>query len=352
MIRALATRSTPDSPDSLGALSRRGLLGGVLGLGAAAGLAACGSSGGSAADPGGSTSGSGTPSSSAPSTRTVDSANGPIEVPAQPQRVVCVDSFSMAALFDLGLDPVGIYDAGEQYVEPQFLTKWKAIPKISGGSVAGQIDVEKVAALNPDLILGIDAMKPPYDELKAIAPTVILSFSTATHPWKQMPAATAEAVGLTSALTTLEQQYAARTAELKKTYASVLAKTRWDILQGGFDQGQFWLYGPKSDTGGILADAGARFASGSAGVGVEKGISYEEIGTLHDSDAILYYTTNDGKPANLAPALFGQTLWKQLPAVQAGRLYGTIYYLPTCYSDALGLLDDFEKSLQALGGAA
>jgi iron complex transport system substrate-binding protein len=347
MTPELLTRPTPDVDrtfaEIVAGLTRRGLIGGALGLGAAAGLAACGSSesGGAAPSDG-----------SSPTTRTVASANGPIEVPVHPQRVVCVDSFSMASMFDLGQDPVGIYDAGEQYVEPQFLTKWKAIPKISGGSAAGQIDVEKVAALKPDLIIGIDAMKPPYDELKAIAPTVILSFSTATHPWKQLAQATAETVNLPNALSGLQQKYAARAAQIKQTYADVLAKSRWDILQGGFDQGQFWLYGPKSDTGNILSDAGIRFASGSSSVPVEKGLSYEEIGTLHDADAILYYTTNDGKPANLGPQLFSQALWKQLPAAGSGHLYGTIYYLPTCYSDALGLLDDFEKALKALGGAA
>jgi len=339
MTLLLPERPCADAPaQTLDSLTRRGILGTGIGAAAVLGLAACGSDA-SPAD-----------SSTAGSTRKLDSANGVVEVPAHPTRIVTIDTYSMAAMFDLGMDPVGVYDAGEQYVEPQFLDRWKKIPKVSGGSVAGSIDVEKVAALSPDLIIGIDAMKPPYSQLKAIAPTVILSFSAAKAPWRDLAEATADAINLPRPMKKLESEYAARTAHIKTTYADVLAATRFDVIQGGFDKGQFWLYGPGSPSHDILADAGARFASASAGVKVQKPTSYEQIGKLSDADAIIYYATNDGKPANLAPALFAQPLWKRLPAVEKDALFGSIYFLPGCYSDALGLLDDFEKTLTKLGG--
>ena len=94
------------------ALTRRGLLAGGLGTAALLGLSACGLD-----QP------HDTSDVSTPATRKVDSVNGPISVPAHPKRVVTLDGFSMAAMFDLGLTPAGVYSAGEQYVEPQFLAE-------------------------------------------------------------------------------------------------------------------------------------------------------------------------------------------------------------------------------------
>ena len=319
-------------------LTRRGFLRGTAGTAGLLTLAACGAS---------------PPSSSSASaaTRKVVSVNGTITVPAEPKRVVTTDDYSMATLFDLNFAPVGVYSAGAQYVEPQYLARWQVIPKISAGSVGGAVNVEKVAALKPDLILGIDAAKPPYSDLKDIAPTVIMPFSKAAVPWSAMAADTANAVNRGSGLAALEKRYTEAAARIKATYAAVLARTRWDILQGGFNQGQYWLYGPQSSIGRILAAAGVRFASGSASVTAADGeqtLSYEEIGDLSSADAIYYYATNNGKPANYGPQLFAQPLFTELSAVKAGHLYGTVYFLPSSYGDAIQALDVLEKALARL----
>src|SRR5262249_52024602 len=118
------------------ALTRRGFLAGTGTAATLLSVAACGAG----------------PGAKPVATRTASSVHGPVVVPAQPKRVVTLDGFTMAALFDLGLRPVGVYSAGEQYVEPQFLRGWRAITKISDGTVGGAVDLEKVAALRPDLI--------------------------------------------------------------------------------------------------------------------------------------------------------------------------------------------------------
>ncbi|WP_228558985.1 iron-siderophore ABC transporter substrate-binding protein [Catenulispora pinisilvae] len=320
-------------------LTRRGLLaGGIAGL-AGLGLAACGGSDGKGHTP-----------SASGSTRTVSSVNGAIAVLANPTRVVTLDGFTMAAMFDLGAAPIGVYSAGEQYVEPQFVERWRQIPKISDGTVGGAVDLEKVVALRPDLILGIDGQKPPYEQLKEIAPTVILPFNASNAPWRDMAQDTATALGQADALAALRKRYTERAAGIKATYADELGKLRWNLLQGGFDNGQFWLYGAASPIGGILADAGVKFADASQAVGAtgQQSMSYETIGKLQNADAIFYYATNTGAPANLGPQLFAQPLWKTLPAVTTDRLYGTVYFLPSGYSDALGVLDALEAALKKL----
>ena len=319
-------------------LTRRRFLGAGAGAATALGLTACGASD------------TGSTVSAPAETRQVPSVHGPVTITARPERVVTLDGFTMAAMLDIGVDPVGVYSAGEQYVQPQFLAAWRKIPKISDGSVGGEIDLEKVAACKPDLILGIDAQKPPYEQLTAIAPTVILAFSRSNAPWRDMADDTAAVLGRRRAFDKLERRYRARVQHIKTRYADTLARTRWDVLQGGFDNGQYWLYGPKSPIAGILADAGVRFAHGSASVkgGNQQSMSYERIDALADADAIFYYATNDGEPANLGPKLFAQPGFEALPAARAGHLFGSIYFLPSGYSDAIGALESLADALEQL----
>ena len=125
-------------------LTRRGFLTGAAGAAALLGLTACGSSG---HDAGGSS------SAAAPTTRTVSTAKGNVTVPADPKRIVAVQPTALATLLDIGVGVVGAYDQGADYISPRYKAKWQAAPKIG---TAGQIDVEKVAALHPDLIIGLD----------------------------------------------------------------------------------------------------------------------------------------------------------------------------------------------------
>ncbi|MGA5699032.1 ABC transporter substrate-binding protein [Peterkaempfera bronchialis] len=336
---------SPLRPD--GMPTRRRLLGSAAGAAALLGLAACGSGGSGGSGSKGAAGASA--GASAATTRVVDTAKGKVTVPARPQRVVILNDFPMAAMFDLGQLPVGLFNAGEEYVAQPYLERWRSIPKVSNG-VGGTVEVEKVAALQPDLIIGIDAQPNlPYEQLSRLAPTVLLPFSKSKTPWRDMAEQTAVVLGLPDALAKLKQRYADRAAQIRKERAAVLARYRWALLQGGFDEGQWWLYGPESNIGGILAAAGARFSSGSVRVKEQASVSYELVTSrLSDADAIFYYTTNDGKPANLGPKLFAQQSFQKLPAVRAGHLYGSIAFLPAGYTEALMALDDFDSALRKL----
>ncbi|MFT3863710.1 MAG: ABC transporter substrate-binding protein [Solirubrobacterales bacterium] len=312
-------------------LTRRKLIGsgalGALGLG----LAACGGGG----------SGSSTVAGSG--TRTVKSVKGPIEVPAEPTRVVSIQPSTADTLYDLGLAPVGVYDLGAEYVSPRYRPQWNKATKVGDD---GEISVEKVAALEPDLIIGVDYEwnTDVYGKLREIAPTVI---APATG-WREISHSTADAVDRLAQLAELQKELATRSAQIRVKYAKQLGESEWDILQGGFEPGSFWLYGPESDAGEILAGAGVRFASASAGVRGEEGepLSYEKIGVLESAGAIGFYANFDGTPNNEGPALFSQAAWKQLPAVKAGRTVPIPDFLPGGYGDALAILDELEAGLK------
>ncbi|WP_431038516.1 ABC transporter substrate-binding protein [Streptomyces sp. P6-2-1] len=328
--------------------SRRRVLASAAGVLAAAGLAACSSD----SDDGGKK-GAGSPDSAGSpdtaGTRTVDTAKGKVKVPAHPRRVVAINDFPMSAMFDMDLTPAGVFDAGEEYVPARDLTRWRAVPKVSDG-VGGEIRVEKVAALAPDLIIGIDAQTNlPYKQLSALAPTVLLPFTKSKNPWRDMAEQTADVLGEHGKLDALKKEYGTKAAAIREEHAKALAATHWALLQGGFDEGQWWLYGHGSPIGAILADAGAVFSAASRRLDVQQAVSYELIANkLGDADAVFYYTTNDGKPANLGPKLFAQPAFTKLAAAQAGKLFGSVFFLPGGMRDAIAALDDFDKALRKL----
>ncbi|RLP77944.1 hypothetical protein D9V32_01020 [Mycetocola tolaasinivorans] len=311
----------------------------LLALGGAAlalTLAACGTSA-----PGGD-------ASAAAETRTVKTAEGSVKIPAHPERIVSIHSFTTESLLDFGVTPIGVEDGGEEYVPQRYLGKWKPIEKIVKG---GTVNFEKIAALKPDLIVGVDVpyLKDAYAKLAAIAPTVYAPFDE-NSSWSTYPEYTADFVNAPAKFTELKKRYDDRIAEVKKTYAAQLEKTKFDVIQGGFDDGNYWIYSDKTQVGTVLTALGARFASATANTpaGENQSVSYERTDLLTDADAIIYYENNDGTPANNIEKLFALPGYQELPAVKAGLSIGTQDFLSGSYSDSLGIIDSIETVLKKI----
>ncbi|SEO36409.1 iron-hydroxamate ABC transporter substrate-binding protein [Paenibacillus sp. OV219] len=100
-------------------------------------------------------------------TITYQSEAGPVEVPANPQRVVVLAGYA-GDLIQLGVPIVGV-DSWSK-ANPNFQDKLKDAAEISDESV------EKILELKPDLIIGMDSVKN-LDKLKQIAPTVVYTYN-------------------------------------------------------------------------------------------------------------------------------------------------------------------------------
>ncbi|ANP79638.1 ABC transporter substrate-binding protein [Bacillus sp. B25(2016b)] len=94
------------------------------------------------------------------------SENGKVEVPANPKRVVVLSSFA-GNVMSLGVNLVGVDSWSKQ--NPRFDSKLKDVAEVSDENV------EKIAELNPDLIIGLSNIKN-VDKLKKIAPTVTYTY--------------------------------------------------------------------------------------------------------------------------------------------------------------------------------
>ncbi|WP_025156793.1 ABC transporter substrate-binding protein [Leifsonia aquatica] len=279
-------------------------------------------------------------------TRSVSTPEGTVTVPSHPKRIVSVHAWTTESLLDFDVAPVGVDNGGEQYVPARYLADWKKTEKVTD---AGTIDFEKIAALKPDLIVGVDVpyLKDAYAKLSAIAPTAFAPFDD-DSTWQDYPKYTADFANTRSRYEALKKTYDDRVASVSSAYAGQLATVKWDVIQGGFDAGNYWIYSDTSPVGAILKQLGAQFASATAGTkaGDNQSVSYEKTGLLSDADALIYYTNNDGTPANNIDKLFALQSYQDLPAVAGGHAVGTPDFLPGSYSDALGVIDAIEKNLK------
>lgn len=98
-------------------------------------------------------------------TITYQSENGPVEVPANPQRVVVLSTFA-GNVQALGVNIVGVDSWSKE--NPRF-------KELKDVEVVSDDNLEKIIELNPDLIIGLSNTKN-VDKLKQIAPTVTFTY--------------------------------------------------------------------------------------------------------------------------------------------------------------------------------
>lgn len=128
-------------------------------------------------------------------TRTITDAKGEtVEVPANPQRVLPLSEPTLDATIALGLKPIATTAGRGQNAIPAYLqSRAKGITSVGG---LGQPNLEKVAALGPDVILldGTAFQDPAViDKLRKIAPTVYVSKTG--ENWRGAFEKTADALG-------------------------------------------------------------------------------------------------------------------------------------------------------------
>jgi iron complex transport system substrate-binding protein len=129
--------------------------------------------------------------------RPVGHSEGISEVPADPVRIVSLDPASLDATC-----AVGVWErvVGASTLDPEFrgdgdqeLYLGPGIAAIPSVGPVGAPDIDAIAGLTPDLIIGSDALgTEAYDALSAIAPTV---FTSSEGGWKDTFLQSAAALG-------------------------------------------------------------------------------------------------------------------------------------------------------------
>ena len=319
-------------------LNRRLFLTGSVGVAGGVLLAACSS--GSTEEP---TAGG----SAAPAEREVQTDKGPVTVPGTPAKVVCADYYGAFAVVDLGLIPVGVGGGGYEGTGAFYGDKLKAVP-VTGDYT--EPDVEKIAAAGPDLILRtIDTPDALYQQLSQIAPTVVISFQQLSL--LDVANRLGDVLGRTAEAQALLTQYQQKTAAVQAKHADTLGKHTFSFVQVATDTA-FWTLGPAWTDTTVLLACGVQLAEPSKSQTEQtKEYSFEQIDILGPSGALLIPAGPDGVTASPDnAAMTDLDLWKNLPAVKAGRVY-PIVSGASSLGTAIQLADRMDTVLTELAGA-
>ncbi|WP_240505311.1 ABC transporter substrate-binding protein [Nocardia mangyaensis] len=266
----------------------------------------------------------------------VQHAMGETTVPAQPQRIIVLDSPHLDALVSLGVTPIAITERAMGYGPPKYLAD-----KLGGVATVGTIqepDLDAIANLEPDLIIGAKIRHEPlYTQLDSIAPTVF-SETSGTN-WHDQARLTADAVGKTDEMEQLLTQLDTRA----KAVGRQIGAPDKTVSMVRFTEDRFRLYGPETFSGSLLAQLGFTHPArewnqySMAELDPEQ---YEQI-----NGDIVFHADYNGSTAGTTKSRVS-ALWGSLPAVAAGQAYEVAddtWMLGIGVLGANEIIDDIER---------
>lgn len=289
----------------------------LLALALAFVLASCGSD-----DDGGATTTTAADKASAAFPVTIEHKYGSTTIEAEPKRIVTVGMTDQDTFLALGIKPVGVDDwFGERPYGnwPWTKARWGSFKP----TVVGQYDeykFEKIAALRPDLIVGLYSgmTKGSYAKLSKIAPTIAQPKGHADYsaPWQLMAEISGRAVGREAEARKLVADAEARFAKVRDEHPDFKGKS---ITITEFYEGEFSTFGADDPRHqfftqlGFVVDPEIRklYPGGKTGM-----LSSEKLDIL-DGDRLVVLSSPETEKQVAAHKLF-----HRVPVVRDGR---TVY---------------------------
>ncbi|MDT7845612.1 iron-siderophore ABC transporter substrate-binding protein [Streptomyces justiciae] len=291
--------------------------------------------------------GSGSAAAKESSTRRITDATGrEVEVPSDPQKVVTLSEPTLDAALALGVKPVGATAGrGQSGVSTYLADKASSAQVVA---TVAEADIEKLAALQPDLILldETTAVKNEVAKLEAIAPTVVTA--KLNEDWKKAFTATADALNkepqAEKILTDFDTDVAATEKKLGTDAGAVVSVVRW---QNGAPSVVGKGVGHVGSTLTALGLARPKDQQG-ASAGHSEPVSLEKLSTI-DGDWLFFGTLGDRADGAKAYAEARKAAnFGKLKAEQAGHV---VVVEGSAWNSAGGplaariVLDDITKAL-------
>ena len=251
--------------------------------------------------------------------RRIKHAFGETEVPTEPNRVIVLGYTTIEAVIAHGVQPIGVPSGAVDQLLHLALDQ-ETVADI-GDPV--QPNLEKIAALKPDLILTSKyRLGDGYSQLAQIAPTVVLDVD-GNHEWKELTRLCGEALGKPTETEKLSTAYSTKLQQIKAQLPPTGNPPQVSIVS--IFPGLIRAAGTETFAGSVLVDAGiARPASQAQAQGPQR-ISLESLYLL-DGDVMFIMTLpGDTEVAKDSQAeierIKAHPLWSQLKAVQTNQVY-------------------------------
>jgi len=247
---------------------------------------------------------------------TLEHKYGSTTIREQPVRIVTVGLTDHDALLALGIVPVGTSEWFGGY--PGSVWPWAqdklgdVIPEAVGGE---SINFEKIAALQPDLILALYAgvTEEEYGILSQIAPTVAQPGDYVDYgiPWQELTLTVGKAVGQAAAAEALIAGVEEKFVQVRAEHPEFAGAT--SIVATPYEG--IWVYGAQDVRGRLLTMLGFELPAGLAEItGAEFGgnLSMERADLL-DVDVIIWLDAAE------AEGELGGPVYQNLPVHTEGR---------------------------------
>ncbi|WP_168121854.1 ABC transporter substrate-binding protein [Paenibacillus sp. HB172176] len=261
-----------------------------------------------------------------PQTKTFEAANGSIEVPADPQRIVTLAPNYAGYLLALGVTPVGVpeFTLGNPYLKDGL----EGVANL-GANAALEPSIEQVLALKPDLIIALTVVKN-VDELEKIAPVVTFD---ATEDNKKVLVDLGKLTNREAQASAWLEQWNNKINAIKPQVEAAVKDRTFSIMypsakgvyifREGYGRGTEILYG---DFGLKMPDKAAQTFEEGKGFSL---VSLESMPELAGDYIITAPWLGDAAGAD---TVYDSSIWKGLPAVKEGRAFTVDYNIFT-FSD-------------------
>lgn len=260
-------------------------------------------------------------SSTSSATVVVQDMKGSVEIPANPQRIVDV-SGSADELIILGMPFIASANTNmfDGVTVPEYLQDYFTKNKIEtvgnySGAV-GDLNLEKIAELKPDLIIMNVRHEKVYEQLKGIAPTVMINDDMSYVNWRGRFEQLGEWFGKQDTVAAWLKNYDAKAASLAEQVQKVVGKESVAVLEANSVHfGSYYVYrtgGP----GELVYDELKLTPSSGVPTDVWGEVVDAEYFAKIDADHIFFFT-DDGKVGDTA----NSPVWQNLKAVKNGKVY-------------------------------
>jgi iron complex transport system substrate-binding protein len=254
----------------------------------------------------------------------------------------------------LGFRPVGSIgdEAAPAFGLASYLPDGFAFDGLEVVGTQNEYDLEKIAALQPDLIIGALTSAGPekdlYPRLSQIAPTVMVEW-TGTMSWRSQLIEVGEALGVSDRADAVVRDYDARVAAVRAASASEPSSLSVSLvrIQGS---GVLRLETPQSFPGQVIEDVG--FGRPETQLTPNEGRDFIEISLerVREADGDLVFVFHNAGNASAWSDIQQNPLWQGLVAQQQGRVFVFEYewWGASNYYGAHRILDDVEATLKAV----